>query len=74
MAPAFAQFEQKYKGKITIIPVDVSNQDAAERFAQYKKSGYIPETVVLRKGQIVGQETGALSLEQLEQLLAKGTP
>lgn len=73
MAPAFAQFEQKYKDKITIIPVDVSVQEDATRFAQYKGSRYIPETVVLRKGQIAGQETGALSLEQLEQLLAKGS-
>mgnify|MGYP006278548293 CR=1 FL=1 len=72
MAPAFAQFEQKYKDKVTIIPVDVSKPENTAKYQKYKGSRYIPETVVLRKGEIVDQHTGSMTLEQLEQQLAKG--
>lgn len=73
MAPAFAQFEQKYKKKITIININVDNADLAKDFAKYKKTEYIPETVTLRAGKIVEQKTGALTLAELEKMVAKAS-
>ena len=74
MAPAFAQFEQKYKSKISIVKVDVSDAASAEKFRSYKSSRYIPETVLIHNGKIVTQQTGAMSLAQLEELLTKSPP
>ncbi|NDD30829.1 MAG: thioredoxin [Proteobacteria bacterium] len=74
MAPAFAQFEQKYGKKITIISVNSDDADLSAKMKPYKKSQYIPETVVLRDGKVVEQKVGALSLPQLEQLMKKGSP
>ena len=73
MAPAFAQFEQKYKKKITIVNINVDNADLAKQYAKYKKSDYIPETVVLRDGKIVEQKVGALKLSDLEAMVAKAS-
>lgn len=73
MAPAFAQFEQKYKKKITIINVNVDNADLAKRFGRYKKTEYIPETVTLNAGKVVEQTTGALTLADLEKMVAKAS-
>ena len=74
MAPAFAQFEQKYKKKVTIIEVNVDDADLAKKMSKYKKSEYIPETVVLRNGKIIEQKVGSLTLPQLEAMVKKASP
>jgi len=71
MKPDFAQFEQRYKSRITIIPVDVSQQEVATKYRQYKESQYIPETVFLKNGEVKYRQTGAMSLPGLEEGLAK---
>lgn len=71
MKPDFAQFEQQYGKKMTIVPVDASDREAVGKYAKYKVSQYIPETVVLRDGKVMSQTTGKMTLGELEQAVAK---
>lgn len=73
MAPAFAQFEQKYSSKMTIVKVDPNDQSAMEKYRSYKESGYIPETVILKDGKAVFRKTGSMTLEALEAAVAEAS-
>lgn len=71
MAPAFAQFEQKYKNRIKIVEVNVDDRALLQKYAPLKGSQYIPETVVLRNDAVVVQQTGVMSEQQLEEAVQK---
>lgn len=69
MAPAWAQFESKYKDRMRIVYVNVDQRDKPEftENSQYMERA-IPHTVWLSsKGQVLEKQTGALTLEQLSQ-------
>ena len=69
MAPAWAQFETKYKDRMRIVYVNVDQRTAPEftENAKYMERA-IPHTVwISTKGEVLEKQTGALTLEQLSE-------
>lgn len=73
MAPAFAQFEQKYASKLNIVNVNVDDATLREKYKAFKESQYIPETVILKDGKAVFRKTGSMTLDDLEKAVAEAS-
>ena len=74
MAPALAQFEQKYADSVKVIEINVDDRNSAagKQYAGFKGSNYIPETVVIKDGKAAARKVGAMSVEDLVQLSSAG--
>lgn len=70
MAPAWAQFESKYQDRMRIVTINVDQRETEEFKAHAKwMQRAIPHTVWLsRKGALLQQQAGSMSLEQLGQI------
>lgn len=69
MAPAWTQFESKYKDRMRIVYVNVDQRTLPE-FTENSKymERAIPHTVwISTQGVVLEKQTGALTLEQLSQ-------
>lgn len=67
MVPALQEYAKEMKGKLKVIKVNVDqNRSASEH---YKIRG-VPTLILFNKGKIAWQQSGALSLGQLHQMVS----
>lgn len=68
MAPQFAQFEREYGSKFPIVEIDTDNEDSPEfkTYIKYKRSDYIPESVIIRDGRLVYVKVGMMDAPEME--------
>jgi thioredoxin 1 len=66
VSPVIERLASEYKGRLIAVKVNVD--DKPHIAARYQISG-IPTIMMFHKGQIIMQQTGALSYEQLETLV-----
>lgn len=68
MEPAIKQLAEEYKGRLKIIKINVDNNpEAAQR---YGIQG-VPTLILFRAGQVLMQQSGAMSYPQLQALVSK---
>lgn len=63
VAPAVKQLAQEFKGRLTVVKVNVDQQPAAA--AQFQVQG-IPALMLFDNGKLVWRTAGALSYQQLK--------
>lgn len=71
MAPVLKEAADTHKGRLRVIKINVDENQAVSNHYQIQS---IPTLMLFHKGQVLMRQAGAVSLGQLEQLLAPHLP
>jgi thioredoxin 1 len=66
MAPVLKDIANKYEGKISVLKVDVDQNEAAARDYSIVS---VPTLMIFKKGQILWRQSGALPLAAMEKVV-----
>jgi hypothetical protein len=68
MKPDLAQFEQEFRGKLSLVKVDVNDteSDLYKKYIELDDSDYVPHIILIdTSNKVLAKHTGQMSRQQL---------